>query len=237
MTDNLRLDSFENIDFACVDHDRAVRQGVGEVIFAPGKTAEQIVAIAKSLLQSQAESQSESQSFALATRVSEDQFLEARKLFDQVYYFKQAGIMRFGSMSDQKLDFKVAVLSAGTSDIPVAEEACVFLEHYGAQVSRVFDVGVAGIHRLLARLEEFKQSDAVIVVAGMDGALPSVVGGLLSCPVIAVPTSIGYGTAFGGIAPLMTMLNSCASGVTVVNIDNGFGAAMACLRQANQANK
>lgn len=230
MTDNLKMGSFENIDFACVDHDRAARQGVGEVIFAPGKTAEQIVAIAKSILQSQ----NQTQVFALATRVSEDQYLAARDLCEQVFYFKQAGIMRFGAMSDKKLDFKVGVLSAGTSDIPVAEEAAVFLEHYGVQVSRVFDVGVAGIHRLLARVEEFKESDAIIVVAGMDGALPSVVGGLLSCPVIAVPTSIGYGTAFGGIAPLMTMLNSCASGVTVVNIDNGFGAAMACLRQANQ---
>ncbi|MCW5823731.1 MAG: nickel pincer cofactor biosynthesis protein LarB [Cyanobacteria bacterium TGS_CYA1] len=239
MTENLKQDSFENIDFACVDHDRALRQGVSEVIFAPGKTAEQIVAIAKSLLQAQSQtrSQAQLQSFALATRVSEEQYLEAKKLFEQVYYFKQAGIMRFGAMQERKLDFKVGVLSAGTSDIPVAEEAAVFLEHYGVQVSRVFDVGVAGIHRLLARVKEFEQSDAVIVVAGMDGALPSVVGGLLSCPVIAVPTSIGYGTAFGGIAPLMTMLNSCASGVTVVNIDNGFGAAMACLRLANQVNK
>lgn len=225
MNENIKTGTFENIEFACVDHDRALRQGVGEVIFAPGKTAEQIVAIAISLMQSQ--------SFALATRVTTKQFEEARLLIDQVYYFEKAGIMRFGAMSEKKLDFKVGVLSAGTSDIAVAEEAAVFLEHYGVQVSRVFDVGVAGIHRLLARVEEFKHSNAVIVVAGMDGALPSVVGGLLSCPVIAVPTSVGYGTAFGGIAPLMTMLNSCASGVTVVNIDNGFGAAMACLRQAN----
>jgi len=228
MTENVKVGPFENIDFACVDHDRASRQGIAEVIFAPGKTAGQIVSIAKNLLQTQ--------SFALATRVSEEQFEEAKSLFDQVFYFETARIMRFGVMSLKKIDFKVGVLSAGTSDIPVAEEAAVFLEHYGVQISRVFDVGVAGIHRLLARVEEFKDANAVIVVAGMDGALPSVVGGLLSCPVIAVPTSIGYGTAFGGIAPLMTMLNSCASGVTVVNIDNGFGAAMAVMRQANQKN-
>lgn len=226
MKENLKVGSFENIDFACVDHDRAARQGIGEIIFAPGKTAEQIVAIAQNLLKTEP--------FVLATRVNQEQYEEAKKLSEQVHYFSNARIMRFGAMSDKKLDFRVGVLSAGTSDIPVAEEAAVFLEHYGIQVARVFDVGVAGIHRLLARVEEFKQSDAVIVVAGMDGALPSVVGGLLSCPVIAVPTSIGYGTAFGGVAALMTMLNSCASGVTVVNIDNGFGAAMAVLRQANQ---
>ncbi|QQR56745.1 MAG: nickel pincer cofactor biosynthesis protein LarB [Candidatus Melainabacteria bacterium] len=226
MTENVKVPPFENLDFACVDHDRAIRQGVGEVIFAPGKTADQIVSIAQNLLQSQ--------SFALATRVSEDQYEEAKSLFDQVHYFKTAKIMRFGAMSNKKLDFSCGVLSAGTSDIPVAEEAAVFLEHYGVQVSRVFDVGVAGIHRLLARVDEFNTCNAVIVVAGMDGALPSVVGGLLACPVIAVPTSIGYGTAFGGITALMTMLNSCASGVAVVNIDNGFGAAMAVLRQCNQ---
>lgn len=225
MTENVKVAPFENLDFACVDHDRATRQGVSEVIFAPGKTPEQIVAIAKNLLQAQP--------FALATRVSEDQYEQAKSLFEQVYYFETARIMRFGVKSCRKVDFSCGVLSAGTSDIPVAEEAAVFLEHYGVQVSRVFDVGVAGIHRLLARVDEFKSCNAVIVVAGMDGALPSVVGGLLSCPVIAVPTSIGYGTAFGGITALMTMLNSCASGVTVVNIDNGFGAAMAVLRQCN----
>lgn len=225
MTEKVKVAPFENLDFACVDHDRAKRQGVSEVIFAPGKTAEQIVAIAKNLLQSEL--------FALATRVSEDQYVQAKSLFDQVHYFETAKILRFGSMSKRRVDFSCGVLSAGTSDIPVAEEAAVFLEHYGVQVSRVFDVGVAGIHRLLARTAEFNTCNAVIVVAGMDGALPSVVGGLLSCPVIAVPTSIGYGTAFGGVAALMTMLNSCASGVTVVNIDNGFGAAMAVLRQCN----
>ncbi len=215
---------FENLDFACVDHDRASRQGVGEVIFCPGKTPEQIASIAQSLLKVE--------SFVLATRADKEQFESVSKLI-QCTYFETARIIRFGKTGDKKIDFKASILTAGTSDIPVAEEAAVFLEHHGVSICRVFDVGVAGIHRLLSRIDEFKESDAIIVVAGMDGALPSVVGGLVSCPVIAVPTSIGYGTAFGGIAPLMTMLNSCASGVTVVNIDNGFGAAMALLRYSS----
>lgn len=218
------ITSFENLEFACVDHDRANRQGVGEVIFSPGKTAEQIVAIAESLLKTE--------TFVLATRATKEQFEIANKLTDSVQYFEQAKIMCFGSATARKLNFKTSILTAGTSDIGVAEEAAVFLEHYGVTISRVFDVGVAGIHRLLSRIDEFKDSDVVIVVAGMDGALPSVVGGLISTPVIAVPTSTGYGTAFGGVTALMTMLNSCASGVTVVNIDNGFGAAMAALRYA-----
>jgi hypothetical protein len=196
-----------------IDTDRLARQGFPEVVFARGKTREQVIAALRRL---QAE-----HGHALASGVSKDLAIGG-------HYDACSKLYRLGQMPARA--GLPCVISAGTSDQPVAEEAAQTLEFLGYTVQRIRDVGVAGIHRLLARLEEFKQADVLIVIAGMDGALPSVVGGLVAQPVIAVPTSVGYGTSYGGIAALLTMLNSCAAGVTVVNIDNGFGAAIAAAR-------
>lgn len=196
-----------------IDTDRLARQGFPEVVFARGKTREQVIAALRRL---QAE-----HGHALASGVSEDLAMGG-------HYDACSKLYRLGQMPARA--GRPCVISAGTSDQPVAEEVAQTLEFLGYTVQRIRDVGVAGIHRLLARLEEFKQADVLIVIAGMDGALPSVVGGLVAQPVIAVPTSVGYGTSYGGIAALLTMLNSCAAGVTVVNIDNGFGAAIAAAR-------
>lgn len=213
----------EEIGFATIDHHRALRQGFPEVVFGEGKLPEQVVAIAEKLaahgdgfLVTRADAATRA---ALQVRWSE---LEVNALARTALLRGNAPVAR-GTRT-------VAIVTAGTSDLPVAEEAAVTLDAFGHPLHRVTDVGVAGIHRILSRRETLQEAAVVIVVAGMDGALPSVVGGLVRVPVIAVPTSIGYGAAFGGLAPLLTMLNSCAAGVTVCNIDNGFGAAVAAAR-------
>ena len=190
-----------DLGFAQLDLSRGVRQGAGEVVYGAGKTAEQIAAIIKALLDA-------GQERILVTRLVPD-----------------AQLALVGGKPSPNGNGRIVVACAGTSDLPVAEEAALTAEFYGNEVDRLYDVGVAGLHRLLAHAEELAQAQVVIAIAGMEGALASVVGGLVSCPVIAVPTSVGYGASFGGVAALLAMLNSCASGVSVVNIDNGFGAA------------
>lgn len=209
----------KNIGCARLDTDRLRRRGFPEVIFSQSKTPEQLVKIISAFA---AAGQS-----ALATRVSQEQYLAVKAAFPKIRYHETARVLTLDVTPRPRPKGCIAVLSAGTTDIPVAEEAAVVAEAMGAKVVRVYDVGVAGLHRLLHHLPVIKRARALIVVAGMEGALPSVVGGLTSCPIIAVPTSIGYGTSLGGITALLAMLNSCAPGITVVNIDNGFGAGVA----------
>jgi NCAIR mutase (PurE)-related protein len=219
----LQLLPFKDLGFAKVDLHRAIRQGLPEVIFAPGKTINQIIEIAKSLR--------EQNQIVVATRVRSDQAEHILNALAGAIYEERAQMIIWGQREvDHSSSEVIAVVSAGTSDLPVAEEAACFLEVCGVSVRRIYDVGVAGLHRLLANLELLNDVSATIVVAGMDGALPSVIGGLIACPIIAVPTSVGYGSSFEGLSALLTMLNSCASGITVVNIDNGFGAAFAAMR-------
>lgn len=212
----LRHMPFEDIGFAKVDHHRALRQGMPEVIFGQGKTPEQVVAIATRLL--------ENAKNILITRADAATGKAVKRKIRKAEYFPLSRVVRV--WGDRRIDGKgkIAVVCAGTSDIPVAEEARLTAETMGNEVEAIHDVGVAGIHRLMSKLDRLMEARVVIAVAGMEGALPSVVGGLVPCPVIAVPTSIGYGANFRGLSALLTMLNSCASNVTVVNIDNGFGA-------------
>ena len=212
----LRHLPFEDLGFANVDHHRAVRAGMAEVIFGPGKKPAHLAKIFTALAKHGHN--------VLATRATEEQFKAVRKVLKKAEYNELARAIVLRQDSKIYGKGKIVVVSAGTSDIPVAEEAVLTAELMGNEVQHVFDVGVAGIHRLLARRELLMNARVLIVCAGMEGALPSVVGGLTSVPVIAVPTSVGYGAAFGGLAALLGMLNSCASNVTVVNIDNGFGA-------------
>lgn len=216
----LRTLPFEDLGFARPDHHRALRTGFPEVIFCPGKTSVQIVAIAERLIQ-----------FApkiLASRATADIAAEVKIAFPNVVYHEEARMLvisrEYPPTRQARTVGTVLVVAAGTSDLPVAEEAAVTADEMGSPVVRLYDVGVAGLHRLLAQQETLYAANVLIVVAGMEGALPSVIGGLVSRPVIAVPTSIGYGANFGGLSALLTMLNSCASGIAVVNIDNGFGA-------------
>ncbi|HKO17139.1 MAG TPA: nickel pincer cofactor biosynthesis protein LarB [Gemmatimonadaceae bacterium] len=221
--DQLAFAPVESLEFASIDHHRLVRQGFPEVIYGEGKTAEQITGIAERI--------AARGDGVLVTRLHE---AGARLLRERLPAMQLDPLSRTGYQAPETPPpagrGTVLLVSAGTSDLPVAEEAAVTLRALGNCVARLTDVGVAGLHRLLARGEELATAAVVIVVAGMDGALPSVVGGLVRVPVIAVPTSVGYGASFGGIAALLTMLNSCAAGVTVVNIDNGFGAAVAASR-------
>jgi NCAIR mutase (PurE)-related protein len=219
----LSLPDTERLPFATIDHHRALRQGYPEVIFADGKTAEQVVAIASALA-------ARGEGF-LATRVSPAMHEPLRRCFPDVELNELGRTAYLPPQTPApKGQGTILVVTAGTSDLPVAEEAAVTAHALGNTVARLTDVGVAGIHRLLSRGDALADAAAVIVVAGMEGALASVVGGLVAVPVIAVPTSVGYGASFGGVAALLAMLNSCASGVTVVNIDNGFGAAYAASR-------
>jgi pyridinium-3,5-biscarboxylic acid mononucleotide synthase len=208
-----------DLGFAQVDTHRALRKGFPEVIFGAGKTTDQIVKIATRIL---AHEQN-----VLATRVTAEQARALRKKFKRAAYHKLARCVTIEKKPLPKRPGSIAVACAGTSDLPVAEEAAITAEIMGNRVDRINDVGVAGVHRLLNRLDTIQRANVVIVVAGMEGALPSVVAGLVAKPVIAVPTSVGYGASFGGLAALLGMLNSCGSGVTVVNIDNGFGAGYA----------
>ena len=217
---NLRELPFEDLGFAKIDNHRSVRRGIPEVIFGESKTPEQLAMIGKRVIASGTN--------LIITRLDADKASAVKRKIRSLVYYRDA---RIGAVVKERREPTgqgvVMVLSAGTSDIPVAEEAALCAEMFGNQVARVYDVGVAGIHRLTANLETIRAASVLIVVAGMEGALPSVVAGLVDKPVIAVPTSVGYGTSMGGLAALLGMLNSCASGVTVVNIDNGFGAALA----------
>jgi NCAIR mutase (PurE)-related protein len=214
--DRMRHLPFEDLGFAKVDHHRALRQGMPEVIFAQGKTPEQVVEIASRLIGQMPN--------VLITRADAATAERLRAAVPEAEYFPLSGALRVWRDRSLRGKGKIAVVSAGTSDIFVAEEAQITAEVMGNQVETVFDIGVAGIHRLMSNRERLMQARVIVVCAGMEGALPSVVGGLVSCPVIAVPTSVGYGASFHGLAALLGMLNSCASNVTVVNIDNGFGA-------------
>ena len=208
--------SFEDIGYARVDHARHHRQGFPEVIFGMGKTRSQVVGIFEKLV--------ERSPNVLVTRTDADTYGELRNVCTDAEWHESAKLVRVLRDKTELGTGEIAIVTAGTSDIPVAEEAALTAEAMGNRVKRIWDAGVAGIHRILAERESLRDARVVIVAAGMEGALPSVVGGLVSVPVIAVPTSIGYGASFGGIAALLGMLNSCSSNVTVVNIDNGFGA-------------
>jgi pyridinium-3,5-biscarboxylic acid mononucleotide synthase len=216
----LRELPFEDLGFAKLDSHRSIRRGVPEVIFGEGKSAAQIVAIGRRVLASG--------SNMIVTRLAEDKAKQVKRSLRALHYHPEA---RLGAIVKERVvpygHGAVSVISAGTSDIPVCEEAALCAELFGNLVNRIYDVGVAGLHRLTANLDAIRQAAVLIVVAGMEGALPSVVAGLVDKPVVAVPTSVGYGTSMGGFAALLGMLNTCSSGVTVVNIDNGFGAALA----------
>jgi NCAIR mutase (PurE)-related protein len=219
--ERLRSLPFEDLGFAKVDHHRALRRGFPEVVFGANKTAEQLVAIVRAI---SARGQN-----VLVTRLDEARRAALEAALPGARAHAAARCLTLEQAPAPRLRGRAAVVCAGTSDVPVAEEAALTAEFHGATVDRVYDVGVAGLHRLLGQTPTLAQADVVIVAAGMEGALPSVVGGLVAAPVIAVPTSVGYGASFEGLAALLAMLNSCASGVAVVNIDNGFGAGyIAC---------
>ena len=209
----------ENLGYAVVDHQRELRRGFPEVIYGAGKTREQIAGILTSLIAA-------SDNGIMVSRIDETAADSLCLEFPRAVYHREAHMLTFPAV-EQKLTGLVAVVCAGTSDIPVAEEAAITAEMMGARTDRIYDVGVAGIHRLFNNLDRLRAANVVVVVAGMEAALGSVVGGLVDKPVIGVPTSVGYGAAFGGVSALLGLLNSCASGMTVVNIDNGFGAGYA----------
>jgi NCAIR mutase (PurE)-related protein len=214
--DSLKHLPFEDIGFAHIDHHRELRQGVPEVIYCEGKTPEQVVEIMERMLSKGAD--------ILATRVHSDIYQKVKLLDNRAYYNELARTIVINNRPKVRTKGKVLIITGGTSDISVAEEAWVTADILGSTVGKLYDVGVAGIHRLFDNRERLFSARVIVVIAGMDGALASVIGGLVDKPVIAVPTSVGYGASFGGISALLTMLNSCAPGVATVNIDNGFGA-------------
>ncbi|MGQ9628354.1 MAG: nickel pincer cofactor biosynthesis protein LarB [Anaerolineae bacterium] len=214
--DALRGLPYEDIGYARLDHHRPLRQGWPEVVFAQGKTPEQIAEIMARLARHNP--------LVMATRTDEETYRAVAGALPDARYYPQARIIALGEPRPAPADRYILVVSAGTADLPVAEEAAVTAELIGNRVERLYDVGVAGVHRLLAHRQKLEKARVIVVVAGMEGALPSVVGGLVGCPVIAVPTSVGYGASFQGLAALLAMLNSCTVGMAVVNIDNGFGA-------------
>lgn len=212
----IKTKPYEDIGYAKVDLHRKLRQGAAEVIYGEGKTTEQILGIMDTMI-------TNGQKRILITRFSKDSAEKIGKVYS-VSYNKEARVGIYGGLPEADGIGKIVVATGGTSDIPIAEEAALTAELHGNEVVRLYDVGVAGLHRLLAYKEELMSASVIIAIAGMEGALASVIGGMADCPVIAVPTSVGYGTSFHGVAALLSMLNSCASGVSVVNIDNGFGA-------------
>ncbi len=212
---------YQDLSYAVLDHHRGLRKGFPEVVFSQGKAAHEVVELISEL--------SRRNDRVMATRADEETFKAVREVMPEARYYTQARIVVVDrreekSASPGEDEDYILVVTAGTSDIPVAEEAAVTAEVLGSRVERLYDVGVAGLHRLLDKREKLFAAKVIIAVAGMEGALASVVGGLVACPVVAVPTSVGYGASFEGLAPLLTMLNSCAPGVAVVNVDNGFGA-------------
>jgi NCAIR mutase (PurE)-related protein len=217
----LRHMPFEDLGFAKIDHHRGLRQGFAEVVYAKGKTSQQVVAIVRGMLRHGTTNN------ILITRADPAVFRSVKKLNHTAKFHPLSGVITIRRNQEISGKGTILVIAAGTSDIPVAEEAAITAEIMGNRVESVYDVGVAGLHRLLHHREKIAAARVIVCVAGMEGALPSVVAGLVSVPVIAVPTSVGYGASFGGLAALLAMLNSCASGVTVVNIDNGFGGGYA----------
>ena len=213
----LKTKPFMDIGYAQIDTHRSIRNGAGEVIYGAGKTPKQIIGIISKLKES-------GQERILITRMSPDKYQEVMKYHD-IDYYEDAKLAILGGMPPVSGKGTILVATGGTSDVPVAEEAALTAEFLGNNVTRLYDVGVAGLHRTLAHLDEIVDASVIIAIAGMEGALASVLGGLAEAPVIAVPTSVGYGASFGGISALLSMLNSCANGISVVNIDNGFGAA------------
>ena len=225
--ERLKTLPFDDLGYALVDHHRQLRNGCPEVIFCAGKSVSQVEGIVTNLLEV-------GNTNVLATRATEEIARAVQKIYPDAEWNPSARTIVIRRQPVEKSGIgKILVVTAGTSDIPVADEAVVTAEFLGNEVERIFDVGVAGIHRLFAKLETIISATVIIVIAGMEGALPSVIGGLTDKPIIAVPTSVGYGTSFGGITALLSMLNSCANGISVVNIDNGFGAAYI----ANSINK
>ena len=211
------LESLKHLPYEDIDQHRNLRTGEAEVIFGQSKTPEQIAGIVTHMMHENAR--------ILVTRASEEAYEAVKEVAPEAVYEKLSKIIMVGKIPVPKEEKGIAVVTAGTSDIPVAEEAALTAEFFGDKVDRVYDVGVAGIHRLFGKIDQIRSADVIIVIAGMEGALASVVGGLVEVPVIAVPTSVGYGASFGGLAALLSMLNSCANGIGVVNIDNGYGAA------------
>ncbi|MCQ2585294.1 MAG: nickel pincer cofactor biosynthesis protein LarB [Treponema sp.] len=214
---------FEDLDYAKIDLHRSVRQGAAEVIYGAGKTAQQITGICQAMKKA-------GQETILITRMSPEKAAEVKKEIDDLSYFELPQVGIVGKMPEKDGKGKIVICTGGTSDMPVAEEAALTCEAFGNDITRLYDVGVAGIHRLLAHMDDIMSARVIIAIAGMEGALASVVGGLADCPVIAVPTSVGYGASFQGLSALLSMLNSCASGISVVNIDNGFGAGFLASR-------
>lgn len=214
--EKLRGLTFSDLGFAKIDHHRSLRRGFAEVIYAPGKTDRQLQAIVKERLKDGEN--------ILVTKADPPAYKAVKKAVPKAKYFEEARLVLIEQGKKHTPQGLVAVVTAGTTDIPVADEAAITAETMGAKVERIYDVGVAGVHRLLAFQDKLAKARVIIAVAGMEGALPSLIGGIVSCPVIAVPTSVGYGASFQGITALLSMLNSCAPGVAVVNIDNGFGA-------------
>jgi len=211
----LRKEPLEMASYACLDSARELRTGFPEVVFCQGKAPEHLVRIFAGLYKANGA--------VMGTRATDEQFEQVRKVLPEIQYDPVSRILKIEGSEKERIG-NIVVCSAGTADIPVAEEAAQTAEYFGSAVTRVYDVGVCGIHRLLKHLEELQEANCIVAVAGMEGALASVIGGLVSHPVIAVPTSVGYGANFGGLSALMTMINSCANGVAVVNIDNGYGA-------------
>ena len=212
----LKQEPYTDLGYAKIDNHRKLRQGAAEVVYGAGKTAEQITGITKSIRE-------RTDDAILITRMDAEKAAKVSEALN-ISYYPEARIGIYGAMPEKDGIGRIVVATGGTSDIPVAEEAALTAEVYGNEVVRLYDVGVAGLHRLLDHSDEIMSASVIIAIAGMEGALASVIGGLADCPVIAVPTSVGYGASFGGISALLSMLNSCASGVSVVNIDNGFGA-------------
>lgn len=211
----LRRQPYEEYGFAKLDTHREVRSGFPEVIFCSGKPDEYLVQIYESMYQANGE--------VFGTRATEEQYILVKKVLPQIKYDAVSRILKYEKPEKERKG-NVVVCTAGTADIPVAEEAAQTAEYFGSRVERIYDVGVSGLHRLLAKLEDIQKANCVVAVAGMEGALASVIGGLVSRPVIAVPTSVGYGASMNGLSALLTMINSCANGIAVVNIDNGYGA-------------
>ena len=227
--ESLRKLPYENLGYARLDHHRMLRTGLPEVLFGQGKTPSQVVSIAEKFILSSGR--------MIATRISQECADLLLDKYPQARYFQMARILAVGDFPTPPDSPFIVIASAGTSDMPTAEEAAVTVELLGTRAARLYDVGVAGIHRLLDQVDLLRQSEVVIAVAGMEGALATVIGGLVACPVIAVPTSVGYGTSFQGLAALLSMLNSCVPGVAVVNIDNGFGAGAIAHRIAQKPYK
>ncbi len=227
--DVLRDFPYAETDFAVVDSHRPLRTGHAEVVFCEGKTPAQVAAIIDKLTRSELP--------VLGTRATPETYAAVYSLFPEARYDKTARTITVPGKKRPRRHGKVAIVTAGTADIPIAEEAAVTAEFMGCNIDRFLDIGVAGLHRLLDKINDIRRADAIVVAAGMEGALPSVVGGLVDAPVIAVPTSVGYGASFGGIAALLGMLNSCANGVAVVNIDNGFSAGYTAALIARRAKK